>query len=547
MTRRTEVTLALLGLVVAEMLFLARVYGMNEGRYSLYDDAFISFRYARNLARGDGLVFNVGDIVEGYTNFLWTVVLAVTIRLGSDPIVASKILGIGSGVLVIGATWLIASRLTDGVGLWRAIPPLLLASTASLPRFALSGMETLGFMLWVSLGLWLESVYRRPLGSAIAALLFAIAAITRPEGALFFIVFTVATFAEMISLGENRGTVIRALLVRVAVFCSIFLPYYIWRFSFYGYPMPNTFYAKVGGLSVAALVRGLSYLYSEMIVLNLPMFLWGTAGLFAFRRKGIRPIAAALLAYSGYLLIIGGDDWAVFGPRFIMIIFPSLTIFGVLGMRRLLPKTAFVAAILPAAAIALTAGLSVFEATAYGGVVHTMNRGWWTAAEWLSTHTDRRNLLAVDAAGIMPYFSDLPTLDMLGLNDLHIAHTSTQWLGSGVPGHEKFDPAYVLQREPDYIASWLNDQGRPISAGLAAAAQSLQGRYELAAVFLMGRPLPSQPIWLDVRDIPYTRAMHQGGYIYGIFIRRPETALGKVRLACPCAVDSPRSLPLLAP
>ncbi|HEX4934306.1 MAG TPA: hypothetical protein VFV33_14045, partial [Gemmatimonadaceae bacterium] len=48
------------------------------------DDAYITFRYADHLARGLGLVFNVGERVEGYSNFLWTIWIAFGLRLGSD-------------------------------------------------------------------------------------------------------------------------------------------------------------------------------------------------------------------------------------------------------------------------------------------------------------------------------------------------------------------------------------------------------------------------------------------------------------------------------
>src|SRR5438045_1442706 len=56
------------------------------------DDAFISFRYAENLARGHGLVYNPGDYVEGYTNFLWVVIIAAVNALGGDSLLWSKLL-----------------------------------------------------------------------------------------------------------------------------------------------------------------------------------------------------------------------------------------------------------------------------------------------------------------------------------------------------------------------------------------------------------------------------------------------------------------------
>lgn len=63
----------------------------------LSDDTFISFRYARNLARGDGLVFNPSERVEGYTNFLEVVVLAGLYRLGADLVRAGRSLSLASG------------------------------------------------------------------------------------------------------------------------------------------------------------------------------------------------------------------------------------------------------------------------------------------------------------------------------------------------------------------------------------------------------------------------------------------------------------------
>src|SRR5438093_8754 len=58
------------------------------------DDAFISFRYAKNLVSGYGLVFNPGEKVEGYTNFLWTVLLGSGFKFSLDPVILSEVLGI---------------------------------------------------------------------------------------------------------------------------------------------------------------------------------------------------------------------------------------------------------------------------------------------------------------------------------------------------------------------------------------------------------------------------------------------------------------------
>ncbi|MFT5442480.1 MAG: arabinofuranosyltransferase, partial [Myxococcota bacterium] len=72
--------------VVLLSILLACVFALNVDRYFfLGDDAFISFRYAKNLAMGHGIVWNPGEYVEGYTNFLWVLILAAGMRLGLSP------------------------------------------------------------------------------------------------------------------------------------------------------------------------------------------------------------------------------------------------------------------------------------------------------------------------------------------------------------------------------------------------------------------------------------------------------------------------------
>ena len=77
------------------------------------DDAFISFRYADNLVRHGELVFNPGERVEGYTNFLWTILMAGVLSLGLDVVVWSKLLGIACA---IGTLWVVARFLSRTEG-----------------------------------------------------------------------------------------------------------------------------------------------------------------------------------------------------------------------------------------------------------------------------------------------------------------------------------------------------------------------------------------------------------------------------------------------
>src|SRR6185295_18291193 len=76
------------GLVAPSIVLLLNMWKV---RSFTVDDAYISFRYARNFSRGLGLVYNPGERIEGYTNFLWTVMLGIGIKVGFDPDVLAKV------------------------------------------------------------------------------------------------------------------------------------------------------------------------------------------------------------------------------------------------------------------------------------------------------------------------------------------------------------------------------------------------------------------------------------------------------------------------
>src|SRR5262249_43827913 len=131
------------------------------GPWLLVDDAFISFRYALNLARGQGLVFNPGERVEGYTNFLWTVLLAAGARLRPHLPQPSTGLALLSPVGTLALLLLLGRRLFAGLedaGFLIAIAPLTFAAIGAQSRYVVSGMETSSFVFLVTLGIYLYTL-----------------------------------------------------------------------------------------------------------------------------------------------------------------------------------------------------------------------------------------------------------------------------------------------------------------------------------------------------------------------------------------------------
>src|SRR5262249_33111589 len=110
------------------------------------DDAFISFVYSRNLAEHGQLVFNLGERVEGYTNFLWTVILAGLLKVGLAPEIMSRILGTSCAVATLGVAAVLFRRVrghgaeSRALSPWDAMPALLLAGVPGYACWSSGGL-----------------------------------------------------------------------------------------------------------------------------------------------------------------------------------------------------------------------------------------------------------------------------------------------------------------------------------------------------------------------------------------------------------------------
>ena len=164
----------LLALII---LFIAQAFFWGF----VQDDAYISLRYARNLVQGQGIVFNPGERVEGYSNFSWMLYSTFFIYLGVDPIDALTISSALSGIpLLLFSPYLMASLRGQRRSPWDELCALLLASSTTLALWSLSALEQCFFALICSAGLLF--VFRRRYYRA--ALCFFLAMLTRPEGLL---------------------------------------------------------------------------------------------------------------------------------------------------------------------------------------------------------------------------------------------------------------------------------------------------------------------------------------------------------------------------
>ena len=129
---------SLMALFVCGFVLIAHVVPFS--RFTV-DDAYISYRYSENFADGQGLVFNQGEKVEGYSNFLWVLILGLLKKVSVDVILASKILGLLSLLAVLIAYYLIVRAFTRAP-LFAAASLWLLVTNFGLVFFSVTGMET---------------------------------------------------------------------------------------------------------------------------------------------------------------------------------------------------------------------------------------------------------------------------------------------------------------------------------------------------------------------------------------------------------------------
>lgn len=456
MTRR--VTFLLLAAVAVAMLLHARAWEF------VCDDAYISFRYARNLAEHGALEYNLGERVEGYTNFLWVLVLALGAVVGVAPDVAAPWLT-QLGMLAGAAAVVVLVRALRGAKAWTigdVVPAMLLAAAPEWVVWGHGGLET----SWAAaLTIAAMAMLARRRWRA-AGLLTALAGLTRLDAVL-----PIGVFAGAWAIGHVlRGTreqlpSVREAAEMVALAGLPLAGHVAFRLAYYGEWLPNTWTIKQHG----RLLRdtfGVWYVTEWAAALKL---LWA-APLAVLLRARHLPLVLPAIAVVAYAWSVGGDFMAY--GRFLIV--ATGLVAGAVGWllveagERVLGKRGEVVAV----------GVGVMLAAGLGNMSHqrwlkdqATPAGWidgrWEgvtamdrfarervlAGKWFKKHVPEDTRLSVGAAGALPYASGLPIVDVYGLVDpwpRMSAEVRPQ--ARARPGHQLMAPlAVILGREPDLL------------------------------------------------------------------------------------------------
>jgi len=427
------------------------------------DDSFIGFRYAENWARGFGLVFNPGQPVEGYTNFLWIVILGIVSRAHIATIPASKVLGVAFGIGTLIVTYQMGRLITPTKAWIRYLAVTLLALYPGLAIWSVSGMETVLFAFLVTIGFWLSLLDRSP-GALLFGAVFALATLTRPEGVLLF---GLALVNGYIWVGSRRGTAgqrIGYLLSNLLPFVAIVGMWEIWRWSFYGYPLPNTFYFHAGDSAGLSITSGLWYVglffksLGGWILLGLSLLIVLTPS----RRHWKSLYLSVLICWIAYVGEIGGDWMPWF--RFWIPVLPLILLAAQDFMSELSTAAPRLGNAFGAVLLLVGAGTAAYTVRAEAPILpgrQVIQTGPGPdairAGLWLRQNAAPQATVAVIAAGAIPYYSHLNAIDYYGIVNSTIAHmpvrSFTVDAGDGKTDHYRLrlDIDWLLDQRPTYF------------------------------------------------------------------------------------------------
>lgn len=521
-------------LVEAALYLLTLALGWNF-RF-IQDDAFITYRYAQNLARGRGLVLNPGERVEGYTNFLWTVIQAIPEKLGWNTPRFGEILGLAVFVVAVAVILrLFRAMLRDETRAVFAV--LVLLANLSFVGYGTSGMETMlqtllatgvGFALMPGIDHRLGLTVRRAAAGVLGGLALLVRLDTTVLVATWFVISLLwewrASAADDPNSGpapEGEGSGRLGVAIRGALWMGvpvlvIVVPWLVWKYDYYGSILPNTLSAKTGASIWQPYAYGLFYLagfgawYGAFLLIGR----WRKHRRSLFAIAGVAPAAVAVGIWCLYIVYVGADFMEF---RFMVPILPFLA----LAAAHLIDR--FTSVWRETALIAVL-GLFSFShhlIDQWAFPVFTFSQlSHWPADYTGSWHQmggilgrafpgglERRGqpVLAVIPLGVIPYYSELPAIDMLGLADPYVAKHG---ILSPVyyPGHVRMAPISYLERrkatlvvgEPQVFREISDAKHRELDdAGRSEQKTTWAGRTE----YRTGELIPIYPV-VDLRDLP---------------------------------------------
>ncbi len=313
--------------------------GNSDARGFVQDDTYISLRYARNLIEGQGLVMNPGQKVEGYTNFLWTMIMALALKWTDDAVSFMRGLGFALSLATALLLFLTAKKMLPPNRWARGWSTVLFATSPIVGLWTTSGMETPLMTFWVASLLFIhahetalpsDKNQARKNWGLCCGLILALAELTRPEGKALFLVLSAC---QLFPFSKEKFWKNVFLKNAAGAFFLLVIPYHLWRLIYFGEFVPNTYYVK-GVHSLFAYERGFEMLkefFSKPTHISIALFALGNF----FSKTRVQPLFLPLgvaAFYGLYYIKIGGDEFYLY--RQLMPFLPAFVLLGEAGVSR---------------------------------------------------------------------------------------------------------------------------------------------------------------------------------------------------------------------
>ncbi len=441
--------------VLAGMMLL--MYTAYCRTLPIWEDAFISFRYAHNWAGGRGLVYNPGEIVEGYTNFLWVALIALGSLFGIPPWAFARIVGFASLIGILISILLFYRKNYPEKYLAGVTACSFIVLNQQVVRWAGSGLETglvTALVIAAALAGFTSRDHRYPV---IPAVLWSLAILTRPDSVIWLFAVSFALFLEK----KHHAGILRML----AMIGFFLLPYVIWRHMYFGMWFPATYHTRMGYTS-AQLVRGFLFLKGYlnghwMIFLGLLTISdWFKPG-----KSYLRACGFGIIAHLLYVVAVGGD-WMEF--RFFSIITPPAMILNAeliwkiaelartqrTVSRRVLMRISCGIILILLSTMSIRCHIPQLfshkplhlildhrtNRTSVGELLGLFIRDHGYADEWLVTHYAE-----------VAFASEMKVYNPFGLTSIDTALLEVDTMGHGRVAHEKVNWAGGLEKNPIFI------------------------------------------------------------------------------------------------
>jgi hypothetical protein len=408
------------------------------------EDAAMLMRYVKHFAEGHGIVWNIGEPpVDGATDFLFMITVGLLVKAGMPLILATRFVGFTAHIMTVGIVYLTLRKLFDtpvlismGTGLFLIVGPgfYYVAACFGTTYFTLAACVS-----WLFALLIIQKGEKR-----LSAILFAVTSLItgliRPEG-----VFLTGCMLLAIIFVKGWANLRYTISFYFGVMLLVGGAYFLWRWDYFGYPLPNPYYKKGGGLLAP---DSLKRSYFAVTVLCWPFIPAFIAGL--LDRKTLRQTVGFLIPIVGFatlfiLLVMEQSFLARYQypvlPIALMAWWPltegvrqrlKIAAAGNMNKQRHIFYTVLVCAFFLL--------ISKFQYDTWKFNYYYSGR--YAAALILSEYQDKGLKLVASEAGLLPFYSQLTSLDPWGLNDQWIAHHG----GITAEYLEKFNPDIIMFR-----------------------------------------------------------------------------------------------------